>query len=175
MLKLLLVRDNQVLFEIPLSPADWPKDQLTGELEAFEADFQRFSKIFSALSHETRLRMMKRLMEEDDFTMDFANGSVFPIVLLNFSISFTFTKHFSGSSIVLSEGIISSKYSADIRKSLGKGSPNIFSANSLIILPFDDEVSSIVALVPIQMGSFIFNLSFVLRIKHPTSAPLFPL
>ena len=43
------------------------------ELEDFESDFQRFSKIFDALFHETRLRMMKRLMEEEDHTVNFAD------------------------------------------------------------------------------------------------------
>ncbi len=72
-LKLQLVRDGEVLFEIPLSPTDWPKEQLENELEALEDDFQEFSRIFDALSHETRLRMMKRLMEEEDRTINFAD------------------------------------------------------------------------------------------------------
>ena len=72
-LKLQLVRNGEVLFEIPLSPTDWPREQLENELKAFEADFQRFSKIFDALFHKTRLRMMKRLMEEEDGTMNFAD------------------------------------------------------------------------------------------------------
>ncbi|NIO20472.1 MAG: helix-turn-helix domain-containing protein, partial [Candidatus Aenigmarchaeota archaeon] len=72
-LRLLLVRNGEVLFEVPLSPADWPREQLEDELEAFEADCQRLSKIFDALSHETRLRMMKRLMEEEDRTMNFVD------------------------------------------------------------------------------------------------------
>ena len=72
-LKLQLVRDGKVLFEIPLSPMDWPREKLKDELDAFETDFQRFSKIFDALSHKTRLRMMKRLMEEEDRTINFAD------------------------------------------------------------------------------------------------------
>jgi len=72
-LKLQLVRNGEVLFEIPLSPTDWPKEQLENELEALEDDFQGFSSIFDALSHETRLRMMKRLMEEEDRTINFAD------------------------------------------------------------------------------------------------------
>lgn len=72
-LRLQLVRDGEVLFEMPLSPAEWPREQLENELEAFEADFQRFSKIFDALSHETRFRMMRRLVEEEDRTMNFAD------------------------------------------------------------------------------------------------------
>jgi len=58
---------------MPLSPGDLSRDQLVIELNAFEAKFHRFSKIFSALAHETRLRMMKRLIEEDDLTMNFAD------------------------------------------------------------------------------------------------------
>jgi DNA-binding transcriptional ArsR family regulator len=72
-LKLQLVRDGEVLFEIPLSPTDWPKEQLENELKALEDNFQGFSRIFDALSHETRLRMMKRLMEEEDRTINFAD------------------------------------------------------------------------------------------------------
>jgi DNA-binding transcriptional ArsR family regulator len=72
-LRLQLVRDGEVLFEIPLSPTDWPREQLEDELDAFETDFRRFSKIFDALFHETRFRMMKRLMEEEDRTINFAD------------------------------------------------------------------------------------------------------
>jgi DNA-binding transcriptional ArsR family regulator len=72
-LKLQLVKNGEVLFEIPLSPADWSKDQIDNELGAFEEEFQKFSKIFDALSHETRLRMMKRLIEEEDRTLNFAD------------------------------------------------------------------------------------------------------
>jgi predicted transcriptional regulator len=72
-LKLQLVRDGEVLLEIPISPEDWPRDRLENESEAFKTDFQRFPKIFVALSHETRFRMMKRLMEEEDRTISFAD------------------------------------------------------------------------------------------------------
>ena len=72
-LKLQLVRDGEVIFEISLSPTDWPKEQLENELEALEDNSQRFSRIFDALSHGTRLKMMKRLMEEEDCTMNFAD------------------------------------------------------------------------------------------------------
>ena len=72
-LKLQLVRNGEVLFEMPLSPMDWPRQKLADELEAFEDEFQRFSKIFIALSHKTRLRIMKRVIEEEDRTMNFAD------------------------------------------------------------------------------------------------------
>ena len=67
------MRDGEVIFEMPLSPTDWPREQLKNELERSEADFERFSRVFDALSNETRLMMMKRLMEEEDRTMNFAD------------------------------------------------------------------------------------------------------
>ncbi len=72
-LKLQLVQDGHVVFEIPLSPEDWQKEALENELEATEDSFERFSKMFDALSHITRLRMMNRLIEEDDHQMSFAD------------------------------------------------------------------------------------------------------
>ena len=72
-LKLQLVRDGEIVWEVPLSPKDWSRSRFENELEAFEADFHRFTKIFNALSNETRLLMMKRLIEEEDRTMSFAD------------------------------------------------------------------------------------------------------
>jgi predicted transcriptional regulator len=70
-LKLLLVRDGKIILEMPLSPIDWPKDKLETEFKAFEEDFEKFSNMFDALSNQTRLRMMRRVVEEDG-TMNFA-------------------------------------------------------------------------------------------------------
>jgi len=72
-LKLQLVRDGEIVFEMPLSPMDWPMEQLENEFKSLEKDFHRFSKVFDALSSETRLRMMRRLMEEEDRTMSFTD------------------------------------------------------------------------------------------------------
>ena len=72
-LKLQVVRNGEIIFEMPLSPRDWSRPKLENELEAFEEDFQRLSKIFTALSNETRLMMMKRLMEEEDRTIHFTD------------------------------------------------------------------------------------------------------
>ncbi|MCJ7721145.1 hypothetical protein MUO98_01870, partial [Candidatus Bathyarchaeota archaeon] len=71
-LKLQLLRDGKIILNMPLSPLDWPKDQLEQEFEAFEEDFERFSNIFGALSNQTRLKMMRRLVVEEDCTMNFA-------------------------------------------------------------------------------------------------------
>jgi len=72
-LKLSLVKDNDVLFEIPLSMEDWPREDLEDELASFEQEFEKFSRLFDALSHQTRLRMMKRLFEDEDLTLGFSD------------------------------------------------------------------------------------------------------
>jgi len=71
-LKLQLVHNGKIIMEVPLSPLDWPKEQLENELEAFEEEFQKFSNMFDALSNETRLKMMRRLVAEQDRTVSFA-------------------------------------------------------------------------------------------------------
>jgi len=70
-LKLLLTRGDDVLFEAPLSLKDWSRDQFEDELASLEEEFRQYSKLFDALSHETRLRMMKHLLEDEDQTVSF--------------------------------------------------------------------------------------------------------
>lgn len=72
-LKIQLVQDNKILFEIPLTIEHWAKDRLENELTNFENEFDRFSKLFHALAHQNRLRMMTRLFEEDDQTLGFSD------------------------------------------------------------------------------------------------------
>lgn len=72
-LKIQLLKDNKVVFEMPLSMEEWPKDRLENELDSFEHELSRFTRLFDALSHETRLKMMTRLFEDDDQTLRFAD------------------------------------------------------------------------------------------------------
>ncbi len=72
-LRLLLARNDEILFEIPLSMEGWPKELLEDELESFEREVDQFSKLFQALAHQNRLRMMKRLFEDEDLTLGFAD------------------------------------------------------------------------------------------------------
>ena len=71
-LKIQLIEDGKIIFEMPIIPVERTRQHLHPEFRVMEKDFQRFSKIFDALSHETRLRMMKRMMEEEDRTMNFS-------------------------------------------------------------------------------------------------------
>ena len=72
-MKLLLVQDGRVLAEMPLSMAEWPKKRLEHELDSFEREAEKFSRLFDALSHQTRHRMMKRLFEDEDQKLGFVD------------------------------------------------------------------------------------------------------
>lgn len=71
-LKLKLLRGDKVIVEVPLSILDWPKEQLETEFKAFEEDFKRFSCMFEALSNMTRIKMMRKLIAEENRTITFA-------------------------------------------------------------------------------------------------------
>jgi len=72
-LKLQLVRDGETVFDVPLFPLDESRNELVRELDTFEEHFQRPSKIFNALSNETRLMMMKQLIEKRNHIINFSD------------------------------------------------------------------------------------------------------
>jgi len=72
-LKIQLISDGKILFEMPLSIADWSREKLEDEFIASEEEFGKFSRLFDALSHETRLRMMRQLLEDENHTASFAD------------------------------------------------------------------------------------------------------
>jgi len=59
------VRDGDVVFELPLSPEDWRNEEIEKEFGVVSEDFKKLSSIFDALSNETRLKMMRRMLEEE--------------------------------------------------------------------------------------------------------------
>lgn len=68
-----LVKDKKVLFEIPLSALEPSRENVQSEIAALEEQMDEAAKLFDALSHETRLKMMKLLIEDEDFTLGFAD------------------------------------------------------------------------------------------------------
>ena len=72
-LKLQLLKDNKVIFEMPLTMEEWPRHRLENELASFEQEHERFARLFDALSHETRLRMMTHHFEDNNLTLSFAD------------------------------------------------------------------------------------------------------
>jgi hypothetical protein len=71
-LKLKLFSGDEIILEVPLSVIDWSKEQLETEFETFEEEFKRFSRIYGALSNITRIKMMRKLVEQGDGKMNFA-------------------------------------------------------------------------------------------------------
>ncbi len=72
-LKLQLIENERIIFQIPLSSTDWDRDQLVHDLDAFEANFAHYAKLFIALSNETRLMMMKHLIQKKNLTINFTD------------------------------------------------------------------------------------------------------
>jgi predicted transcriptional regulator len=72
-LTLQLVENGRILVQIPLAPIDWSRDELVHDLDKFEANFTQYSKLFTALSNETRLMMMKQLIENKNHPINFTD------------------------------------------------------------------------------------------------------
>ncbi|MFQ5711917.1 MAG: winged helix-turn-helix domain-containing protein [Candidatus Geothermarchaeales archaeon] len=70
-LKLRLVEDGKILFEIPISPEDWVGDDLRHECHRFVEEVEEISKVFDAFTNDKRVRMMRSLLEDDDFMLSF--------------------------------------------------------------------------------------------------------
>ena len=63
MLKLMLVEDNKVLWEIPLRARDWDHRSLQREFDEMEREIERFNQLFNALQNAGRRRMMRAFFE----------------------------------------------------------------------------------------------------------------
>ena len=66
MLKLLLVDDDKVLWEIPLQVRAWDRRSLSREFDEVEEEFDRFEEMFNALANEGRMRMMRSFFSDVD-------------------------------------------------------------------------------------------------------------
>ena len=60
----MLVEDDRVLLELPLSARGWDRSELMTEFEGLDRDLERFSMLFNALSNAGRIRMMSTFFEE---------------------------------------------------------------------------------------------------------------
>lgn len=64
MLKLMLVEDDQILLELPLSARGWDRSELRTEFEGLDSELETFSRLFNALSNVGRIRMMSTFFDE---------------------------------------------------------------------------------------------------------------
>jgi DNA-binding HxlR family transcriptional regulator len=65
-LKLQLVRDNKVIYEMPLEMSIWTRRRIEEELELVESQIERVSAIHEMLSSGTRIRMLNRIIQNMD-------------------------------------------------------------------------------------------------------------
>jgi predicted transcriptional regulator len=59
MLKLRLVDDDKVLWEIPLEAEQWDRRRLQREFDEMDQEIQRFESLFNAMANRSRMRMMR--------------------------------------------------------------------------------------------------------------------
>jgi predicted transcriptional regulator len=71
MLKLMLVEDKKVLWEMPLSSRQWDRRSLSREFEEMEGEMARFESLFNALANRGRMRMMRSLFDNTEGSMGF--------------------------------------------------------------------------------------------------------
>ena len=73
MLRLLLMKDDKILCEIPLSPKDLGEKAFEMQMDHFLENFARYSQVTDALSNVNRLRMLRFLLDEEDMTRSFSD------------------------------------------------------------------------------------------------------
>jgi predicted transcriptional regulator len=64
MLKLQLVEDDKILWEIPLEVRQWNQSNLIREFDELEEELQRFEDIFQVMANRGRMQMMRMFLED---------------------------------------------------------------------------------------------------------------
>jgi len=65
-LKLQLLKDDSVVFELPLEMNNWNRKQIEKELKLVEHEMRRICAIHEMLSSETRIRMLNNIIRNID-------------------------------------------------------------------------------------------------------------
>jgi len=71
MLKLMLVDDDKIIWEIPLQAGQWDRRKLRKELDNMEQENQRFEKLFNAMANRNRMRMMRTIVYQNEVPIGF--------------------------------------------------------------------------------------------------------
>ena len=67
----MLVEDDRVLLELPLTVGGWKESELRDELAGMDTEADRISDLFDTLSNAGRIRMMHALFDDSDHSMAF--------------------------------------------------------------------------------------------------------
>jgi len=65
-LKLQLVKDNRVIYEMPLDVEQWTRPRIERELKFVEREIEKIQAIHEMLSSETRIRMLNSIIRNID-------------------------------------------------------------------------------------------------------------
>ncbi len=65
-LRIHLIKDGKVIFDLPLEPEEWEWERLHGELDSLERDLSEIRAIHDILSNETRFRMICEMVRRSD-------------------------------------------------------------------------------------------------------------
>jgi len=65
-LKLMLVEDDRILLEIPLSADDWNFEELNMELNRLDDELEKMSRLFDTYSNASRIKMIRAFFEASD-------------------------------------------------------------------------------------------------------------
>jgi predicted transcriptional regulator len=98
MLKLRLVDDEKILWEIPLEAEQWDKRNLRREFDEMEQEIQRFESLFNAMANRSRMRMMRTFFVNSESPMAFTE--LMRILDLNPKIVSDSTKRLSRSGLI---------------------------------------------------------------------------
>jgi len=66
LLKLMLVEDDRILLEIPLSADDWNFEELNMELNRLDDELEKMSRLFDTYSNASRIKMIRAFFEASD-------------------------------------------------------------------------------------------------------------
>ena len=65
-MKLMLVEDDRILLEIPLSADDWNFEELNMELNRLDDELEKMSRLFDTYSNASRIKMIRAFFEASD-------------------------------------------------------------------------------------------------------------
>lgn len=70
-IKLMLVKGEKVLLEVPLSPEKWEEEDLIREFIEAKGDARRHMDMWGVLANERRAQMITHLLRDEDNTANF--------------------------------------------------------------------------------------------------------
>ena len=71
--RIILESDGVKIEEIPLSPKEWIENEIENDVKKLEKDIVDINLFFDAFTNPFRVKMLGRLMENEEFTLSFSD------------------------------------------------------------------------------------------------------